>query len=142
MLAAQRAIVGAVQSPLTESRGVDQAGLLNFAAVRQLKGEPLYELLTLFTNGDVQQVRAFFAANAALMEQVGLDFAQSLENTRLLCVCALAASARELEYAAIATARGVAEGEGELERGQHWAAEVCVLCLSVLCYRDLEKVVL
>lgn len=112
---AEAAIVGAVQAPLTAglAGGVDQAGILGYAAVRQLKGEPLYELLEIFASGSVGKFRAFFAEHAALAQSRGLELKRGLENTRLLSVCALAASERELSYATIAGALEVDEVEVE-----------------------------
>ena len=113
---AEAAIVGAVQSPLTESNrrsGVDQAGILGYAAVRQLKGEPLYELLEIFAGGEVKKFRAFFAEHASMTEARGLSLERGLENTRLLSVCALASNERELSYTKIATALEVEDASVE-----------------------------
>lgn len=136
---AEAAIVGAVQSPLTESNvasGVDHAGILGYAAVRQLKGEPLYELLEIFVDGDVKKFRAFFTEHSAIVEARGLSLEQGLENTRLLSVCALASNERELSYSKIATALEVDEVKVE-----EWVIKAVTADLIEAQIDQLRKVI-
>jgi len=106
---AATAIVGTIEAPLEDTRRIDHSGILTYPAVQQLKGDAkygsMYNLLEVYSNGDVQK---FQAANVE-----GVDKVKGMENVRLLRICVLASSARELKYADIAKALEVDEKEVE-----------------------------
>ncbi|ORY82499.1 hypothetical protein BCR37DRAFT_398481, partial [Protomyces lactucae-debilis] len=84
--------------------------------VRQLKGEPLYALLSLLTTGNCAEYKQFLQENKSLLSQYELN-AEVLESKfKLLTLASLAAAQnnRKLRYADIASALDIAESEVEV----------------------------
>ena len=106
---AAQAVIGTIEAPLELSRRVDHSGILSYAAIQQLKDDSkygaLYNLLEIFSNGDVQKFKA--------SKVEGVNFEKGMENVRLLSICVLASSARELKYVDIAQALEVEESDVE-----------------------------
>ena len=106
---AAEAVVGAIEAPLALSRRVDNSAIMSYDAVQQLNGDAtfgaLYNLLEVFSKGNVAQFKSSKAE--------GVDMAKGLENVRLLSICTMASSERELKYAEIAKALEIDESNVE-----------------------------
>lgn len=90
--------------------------LLKIDAVQHLKGQKVYDLLSVFMNGNVQDYRALVSKNAGLIKELGLDEEEALRKIRLLSLASLGSEnlARELSYQEIAKALEVDESDVEL----------------------------
>ena len=78
---------------------------MSYSAVQQLKGDAkygaLFNMMEVFSNGNVVDFKSSKAD--------GVDMSKGLENVRLLCVCSMASSTRELTYSEIALALEIEE---------------------------------
>ncbi|KAF9935228.1 hypothetical protein FBU30_006313 [Linnemannia zychae] len=109
---ATRAIVESIALPEV----LNFENLLKIEAIQNLKSEKVYELLSVFMNGNVQDYRALIAKNSGLIKELGLDEEETLRKIRLLSLASLGSEnlTRELSYQEIAKALEVNENEVEL----------------------------
>ena len=105
---AAKAVIDTIEAPLELSRfapGSDQSSIMTYSAVLNLKDDAkygsLFSLLQVFSNGNVVEFQ-----NSKVE---GVDLEKGLNNVRLLSICGLASSARELKYSDIASALEIDE---------------------------------
>ena len=105
---AAKAVIDTIEAPLELSRfapGSDQSSIMTYSAVLHLKDDAkygsLFSLLQVFSNGNVVEFKNSKVA--------GVDLEKGLNNVRLLSICGLASSARELKYSDIASALEIDE---------------------------------
>ncbi|KAG0365882.1 hypothetical protein BC939DRAFT_520168 [Gamsiella multidivaricata] len=107
----------AITESIALSEVLNFENLLKIDAVQHLKSEKVYELLSIFLSGNVQDYNAFSSKNAGLLKQeLGLDEEEALRKIRLLSLASLGSEnlTRELSYQEIAKALEVDESEVEL----------------------------
>ncbi|KAF9167133.1 hypothetical protein DFQ26_005745 [Actinomortierella ambigua] len=113
------------QKPLATRAVVESLGaadelnfenLLKIDAIQHLKGEKVYELLSVFLNGNVQDYRQLVAKHTGLVGELKLDEEENLRKMRLLSLASLGSEhlTRELGYAQIAEALEISEDEVEM----------------------------
>ncbi|KAF9105687.1 hypothetical protein BGX29_011653 [Mortierella sp. GBA35] len=109
---ATRAIVESIALPEV----LNFENLLKIEAIQNLKAEKVYELLSVFMSGNVQDYRALVAKNGGLVKELGLEEEETLRKIRLLSLASLGSEnlTRELSYQEIAKALEVEESEVEL----------------------------
>ncbi|KAG0341938.1 hypothetical protein BG004_005846 [Podila humilis] len=109
---ATRAIVESIALPEV----LNFENLLKIEAVQGLKSEKVYELLSVFMSGNVQDYRNLINKHAGLIKELGLDEEETLRKIRLLSLASLGSEnlARELSYQEIAKALEVEDTEVEL----------------------------
>ncbi|KAG0197479.1 hypothetical protein BGX28_009050 [Mortierella sp. GBA30] len=109
---ATRAIVESIALPEV----LNFENLLKVDAVQNLKAEKVYELLSVFMSGNVQDYRALASKHAGLFKELGLDEEETLRKIRILSLASLGSEnlTRELSYQQIAKALEVDESEVEL----------------------------
>ena len=126
------ALVGAIEAPLALSRSVDTTGIMSYSAVQQLKGDAkygaLFNMMEVFSNGNVVDFKSSKAD--------GVDMSKGLENVRLLCVCSMASSTRELTYSEIALALEIEEKDVE-----EWVVKAVTAELLEAQIDQLRKVI-
>jgi translation initiation factor 3 subunit M len=112
---AAKGVVGAIKSAV--SSFTTSESLIEFAAVKQLEGDGTYkrtyELLKVFSTGNVEEYTAFHKKNSAFMQEQGIEHETAMENMRLLSICSLASSHEEIPYAEIAKVLKISEDEVE-----------------------------
>jgi len=112
--AAKQAAVGAIRDPITLF--TEQRSMLKLPAIAALgKGSPLlYSLLTIFTEGKLEDYKGFCSKNGdALFKEHGLSAEECTRNMRLLSLCSLASEKQEIPYSEIASALAVEKTEVE-----------------------------
>ncbi|KAJ1928219.1 hypothetical protein IWQ60_002248 [Tieghemiomyces parasiticus] len=109
---AARAVGATLQNP--DLYNFDQ--LASLTPIRDLKGEPIYELLSIFLQDALPRLQEYLAANAAAVAEYQLDPEVLLSKMRHLSLAALAGRhiGRQLAYADIASVLAVPEDEVEL----------------------------
>ncbi|KAF9961519.1 hypothetical protein BGZ72_003357 [Mortierella alpina] len=132
---ATRAIVESITLPNV----LNFENLLKVDAIQHLKSEKVYELLSVFMSGNVQDFRALTAKNAGLVKELGLDEEDTLRKIRLLSLASLGSEnlTRELSYQEIAKALEVEETEVEL-----WVIDVIRAGLVEAKLNQVSKVVI
>ncbi len=130
---AANAVIGTIEAPLEQSHRVDYSGILSYPAVQQLKDDGkyanMYNLLKVFSNGDVEQFK-----NSCVD---GINFERGMENVRLLRICVLASSARELKYDDIAKALDV-----DIKDVEQWIVKAVTAELLVAQIDQLRSVII
>ncbi|KAF9356145.1 hypothetical protein BGX26_005656 [Mortierella sp. AD094] len=113
--------------------------LLKIDAVQHLKSEKVYELLSVFMSGNVQDYRGLIAKNGGLIKELGLDEDETLRKIRLLSLASLGSEnlSRELSYQEIAKALEIEESEVEL-----WVIDVIRAGLVEAKLNQVSKVVI
>ncbi|KAF9350949.1 hypothetical protein BGX26_010932 [Mortierella sp. AD094] len=115
--------------------------LLKIDAVQHIKSEKIYDLLTIFMNGNVQDYRTFVAKNenAGLVKEQGLDEEETLRKIRLLSLASLGSEnlSRDLSYQDIAKALEVDEDQVEL-----WVIDVIRAGLVEAKLNQVSRVVI
>jgi len=131
---AARAIVESISLPEV----LNFENLLKIDAVQGLKSEKMYELLSVFMSGNVQDYRTLVGKHAGLIKELGLDEEETLRKIRLLSLASLGSEnlARELSYQEIAKALEVSEQEVEL-----WVIDVIRAGLVEAKLNQVSKVV-
>ncbi|KAF9423626.1 hypothetical protein BGZ94_008221 [Podila epigama] len=131
---ATRAIVESIALPDV----LNFENLLKIDAVQALKSKAVYELLSVFMSGNVQDYRALLKKHSGLIKTLGLDEEETLRKIRLLSLASLGSEnlARELSYEEIAKALEVDESEVEL-----WVIDVIRAGLVEAKLNQLSKVV-
>jgi translation initiation factor 3 subunit M len=109
---ATRAIVESIALPEV----LNFENLLKIEAIQNLKAEKVYELLSVFMSGNVQDYRGLVAKNGSLVKELGLEEEETLRKIRLLSLASLGSEnlTRQLSYQEIAKALEVEESEVEL----------------------------
>ncbi|KAF9138409.1 hypothetical protein BGX30_009193 [Mortierella sp. GBA39] len=109
---ATRAIVESIALPEV----LNFENLLKIEAIQNLKAEKVYELLSVFMSGNVQDYRGLVAKNGGLVKELGLEEEETLRKIRLLSLASLGSEnlTRQLSYQEIAKALEVEESEVEL----------------------------
>ncbi|KAF9195131.1 hypothetical protein BGZ51_004558 [Haplosporangium sp. Z 767] len=132
---ATRAIVESLALPEV----LNFENLLKIDAIQHLKSEKVYELLSVFMSGNVQDYRTLVAKHAGLIKELGLDEEETLRKIRLLSLASLGSEnlARELSYQEIAKALEVEESEVEL-----WVIDVIRAGLVEAKLNQVSKVVI
>ncbi|KAG9323729.1 hypothetical protein KVV02_006452 [Mortierella alpina] len=132
---ATRAIVESITLPNV----LNFENLLKVDAIQHLKSEKVYELLSVFMSGNVQDFRALASKNAGLLKELGLDEEDTLRKIRLLSLASLGSEnlTRELSYQEIAKALEVEETEVEL-----WVIDVIRAGLVEAKLNQVSKVVI
>ncbi|KAF9987907.1 hypothetical protein BGZ75_010315 [Mortierella antarctica] len=132
---ATRAIVESITLPNV----LNFENLLKVDAIQHLKSEKVYELLSVFMSGNVQDFRALASKNAGLLKELGLDEEDTLRKIRLLSLASLGSEnlTRELSYQEIAMALEVEETEVEL-----WVIDVIRAGLVEAKLNQVSKVVI
>ncbi|KAF9281395.1 hypothetical protein BGZ68_006655 [Mortierella alpina] len=132
---ATRAIVESITLPSV----LNFENLLKVDAIQHLKSEKVYELLSVFMSGNVQDFRALIAKNAGLIKELGLDEEETLRKIRLLSLASLGSEnlTRELSYQEIAKALEIEETEVEL-----WVIDVIRAGLVEAKLNQVSKVVI
>jgi len=112
---AARGVVGAIKTAVNSF--TQNESLIEFAAVKQLKGDSkygkLYELLQVFSTGKVGDFTQFHKANGKYLAEQGICHDEALVSMRLLSICSLAAEHEEIPYAVIAETLQVEDAEVE-----------------------------
>lgn len=99
-------VVGAIKSAV--SSFTRSESMIEFSAVKQLEGDSnekynlTFELLKVFTSGNVEQFIQFQKKNRSFLEAQGISQDEALTNIRLLSICSLASEHEEIPYAEIA----------------------------------------
>jgi translation initiation factor 3 subunit M len=115
--AAVEGVVGAIKSAV--SSFTTSKSLIEFSAVKQLEGDAdgsyknTFELLKVFSEGNVEDYAAFHAKNAKFMEEKGIEHETAMKNMRLLSICSLASDHEEIPYSEIAKILQIGEDEVE-----------------------------
>ncbi|GJJ72594.1 translation initiation factor 3 subunit M [Entomortierella parvispora] len=132
---ATRAIVESIALPNV----LNFENLLKVDAIQNLKSEKVYELLSVFMSGNVQDYRGLVAKDAGLVKGLGLDEEETLRKIRLLSLASLGSEnlTRELSYQEIAKALEVEESEVEL-----WVIDVIRAGLVEAKLNQVSKVVI
>ncbi|KAF9966706.1 hypothetical protein BGZ70_001541 [Mortierella alpina] len=132
---ATRAIVESITLPNV----LNFENLLKVDAIQHLQSEKVYELLSVFMSGNVQDFRALTAKNAGLLKELGLDEEETLRKIRLLSLASLGSEnlTRELSYQEIAKALEIGETEVEL-----WVIDVIRAGLVEAKLNQVSKVVI
>jgi len=132
---ATRAIVESITLPNV----LNFENLLKVDAIQHLKSEKVYELLSVFMSGNVQDFRALTSKNAGLLKELGLDEEDTLRKIRLLSLASLGSEnlTRELSYQEIAKALEIEETEVEL-----WVIDVIRAGLVEAKLNQVSKVVI
>eukprot|EP00127_Corallochytrium_limacisporum_P006599 Clim_evm28s231 gene=Clim_evmTU28s231 len=105
----ERVIVDAVRLP----NSYDFENIFSLPAIQQEKGQPLYTLLEVFTNGDYEQFLKFYNENGALLEGLGLQEEQCKEKMRLLSFTQVCANRTVVPYSELAQSLRIGEDEVE-----------------------------
>ncbi|KAG0044602.1 hypothetical protein BGZ83_010176 [Gryganskiella cystojenkinii] len=131
---ATRAIVESIALPNV----LNFENLLKIEAIQNLKSEKVYELLSVFMSGNVQDYRGLIAKNGGLAKELGLEEEETLRKIRLLSLASLGSEnlSRELSYQEIAKALEVEESEVEL-----WVIDVIRAGLVEAKLNQVSKVV-
>ncbi|KAF9435344.1 hypothetical protein BGZ76_006476 [Entomortierella beljakovae] len=131
---ATRAITEAIALPEV----LNFENLLKADAVRELKNENVYELFSVFMDGNVQDYRGLIAKNGSLVKDLGLDGEETLRKIRILSLASLGSEnlTRDLSYQDIAKALEVEESEVEL-----WVIDVIRAGLVEAKLNQVSKVV-
>lgn len=90
--------------------------MLKLPAIAALgkKSPLLYSLLTIFTEGKLEDYQAFCSKNGdAVLTEHGLSSEECTRNMRLLSLCSLASEKQEIPYSEIVSALAVGEHEVE-----------------------------
>ncbi|KAF9199568.1 hypothetical protein BGZ49_010289 [Haplosporangium sp. Z 27] len=113
--------------------------LLKIDAVQNLKNEKVYELLSVFMSGNVQDYRELNNKNSGVTKELGLDEDETLRKIRLLSLASLGSEnlSRELSYQEIAKALEIEETEVEL-----WVIDVIRAGLVEAKLNQVSKVVI
>ncbi|CAO3570328.1 unnamed protein product [Mortierella alpina] len=132
---ATRAIVESITLPNV----LNFENLLKVDAIQHLKSEKVYELLSVFMSGNVQDFRALTSKNADLLKELGLDEEDTLRKIRLLSLASLGSEnlTRELSYQEIAKALEIEETVVEL-----WVIDVIRAGLVEAKLNQVSKVVI
>ncbi|KAF9111979.1 hypothetical protein BGX27_004160 [Mortierella sp. AM989] len=128
----------AVSESLALPEVLNFENLLKIDAVQHLKSEKVYELLSVFMSGNVQDYRGLVAKNGGLIKELGLDEDETLRKIRLLSLASLGSEnlSRELSYQEIAKALEIEESEVEL-----WVIDVIRAGLVEAKLNQVSKVV-
>ncbi|KAG0308669.1 hypothetical protein BGZ98_007241 [Dissophora globulifera] len=131
---ATRAIVESLALPEV----LNFENLLKIDAIQHLKSEKVYELLSVFMSGNVQDYRALVAKHGGFVKQLGLDEEETLRKIRLLSLASLGSEnlSRELSYQEIAKALEIEESEVEM-----WVIDVIRAGLVEAKLNQVSKVV-
>lgn len=114
---AAEGVIGAIQSAV--SSFTTSESLIEFSAVKQLEGDSnetykrTFELLQVFSSGNVEEYVAFHSKHSVFMEEQGIAHEKAMENMRLLSICSLASTHEEIPYAEIAKILQISEDEVE-----------------------------
>ncbi|KAI8597836.1 hypothetical protein EDD21DRAFT_384327 [Dissophora ornata] len=132
---ATRAIVDSITLP----KILNFENLLKIDAIQHLKSEKVYELLSVFMSGNVQDYRTLVSKNGGLVKELGLDEEETLRKIRLLSLASLGSEnlTRELSYQEVANALEVQEDEVEL-----WVIDVIRAGLVEAKLNQVSKVVI
>lgn len=132
---ATRAIVESIALPEV----LNFENLLKIEAIQNLKSEKVYELLSVFMSGNVQDYRGLVAKNGGLLKDLGLEEEETLRKIRLLSLASLGSEnlTRELSYQEIAKALEVEEGDVEL-----WVIDVIRAGLVEAKLNQVSKLVI
>ncbi|OQV23416.1 Eukaryotic translation initiation factor 3 subunit M [Hypsibius exemplaris] len=87
--------------------------LLSLKPVQHLKGQPVYQLLTIFVGGDVAVYMEFHQKNGAALEKMGLSHEANLKKIRLLTFLNLCRGRQEISHAEIEKALVLGAGDVE-----------------------------
>lgn len=129
----------AIVESIALSNVLNFENLLKVDAIQNLKSEKVYELLSVFMSGNVQDYRGLVAKDAGLVKGLGLDEEETLRKIRLLSLASLGSEnlTRELSYQEIAKALEVEESEVEL-----WVIDVIRAGLVEAKLNQVSKVVI
>ncbi|KAH7042451.1 hypothetical protein BKA57DRAFT_125637 [Linnemannia elongata] len=132
---ATRAIVESIALPEV----LNFENLLKIEAIQNLKAEKVYELLSVFMSGNVQDYRGLIAKNGGLLKELGLEEEETLRKIRLLSLASLGSEnlTRELSYQEIAKALEVEESDVEL-----WVIDVIRAGLVEAKLNQVSKLVI
>lgn len=88
--------------------------VLALSAVQNLKSEKCFELFNVFQSGNLDNYKAWVAANPKILDELGLDASEMLRKIRLLSLAYLCAKSSVVDFAAIASTLGVDADEVEM----------------------------
>eukprot|EP01127_Copromyxa_protea_P015662 TRINITY_DN4545_c0_g1_i1.p2 TRINITY_DN4545_c0_g1~~TRINITY_DN4545_c0_g1_i1.p2 ORF type:complete len:387 (-),score=118.35 TRINITY_DN4545_c0_g1_i1:66-1226(-) len=114
--AAEEALVKKVLVELMKAQNAETTELdelLDSSILSELKGSPEYELLTLFSNGNCEQYKAFVEKNQAFFSESGIDAEISGHSIALATFSRICAFKKVVTYAEVAEALKISEDEVE-----------------------------
>ncbi|KAF9582051.1 hypothetical protein BGW38_000721 [Lunasporangiospora selenospora] len=128
----------AIAESLALSEVLNFENLLKIDAIQQLKSEKIYELLSVFMSGNLQDYRTLVAKHSGLIKESGLEEEECVRKIRLLSLASLGSEnlSRELSYQEVAKALEVDENEVEL-----WVIDVIRAGLVEAKLNQVAKVV-
>ncbi|XP_065647361.1 eukaryotic translation initiation factor 3 subunit M isoform X2 [Hydra vulgaris] len=83
--------------------------LLQLKPVSALKGQLIYELLTIFVSGQLNDYNTFCTNNPDFIEKSGLDHLANIEKMKILTMISLANQEKEITYQKIIQTLGLTE---------------------------------
>lgn len=137
----KNAAIGAIQDPITLF--VEQRGMLHLPAVTALKQTSdkslglLYNLLTIFLTGKLQDFFSFTKQNPTILENFDISVENATKNIRILSLCSLAAEHNEIPYDVIASTLEIDPSEVE-----SWVITAVASGLLVAKMDQLQQVVM
>ncbi|KJE97495.1 eukaryotic translation initiation factor 3 [Capsaspora owczarzaki ATCC 30864] len=87
--------------------------LLQLAAVKQLEGSDIHNLLLIFVRDNFQAYEQFYNSHTAFVQSAGLSHEQNLVKMRILTLVTLASTSSEVEFSRIAETLSVPQEEVE-----------------------------
>lgn len=107
-------IVALLSSVISHPDVFEFGAFLKSAAVKQLAGEPVLEVLQLVFNGDLAAYTNWAASNGPKLQALNISEAPLLHKVRLLALASLCAKQSSIEFATIANTLQVPADETEL----------------------------
>lgn len=106
---AQKCIVSSLADPNTFLMD----NLLTLKPVKILEGEKIHDLLTIFVSEKLSAYTAFYEANKAFVDSLGLQHEQSMKKMRLLTFMQLAENRKEITFEQVQKELQLTENEVE-----------------------------
>jgi translation initiation factor 3 subunit M len=139
LVAAKQAAIGAICDPISLFN--EQRCIMSLPPVLALEKnketKPLFDLLSIFQQGKLEDFQSFQKTNSATLEKHSISLPNATRNMRLLSLCSLATEHEEIPYDAIASTLQIESSDVE-----SWVIDAVSSGLLSAKMDQLEKVVL